>query len=134
MSDTLEARFKAHLGGMRGGPARAKSLSSERRSEIARLGAAARAKKYARPSLQGSAGETLVLALRTEPDRTFTKPELRRIVRAFGYRLDRNSHRYWHPAIPGWITLPPGRRGILPVPIARELLRPLLDELGKRRS
>lgn len=131
MTDTLEAKFKAHLGGMKGGPARAKSLSPERRSEIARLGAVARARRHARPALRNSGGETLVLALQTEPDRTFTKPELRKIVRAFGYKLDRNSHRYWHPAIPGWITLPPGQRGVLSVPMARELLRPLLDELGK---
>ncbi len=131
MTDTLEAKFKGHLGGMRGGPARARSLSPERRSEIARLGAVARARRHARPALRSSGGETLVLALQTEPERTFTKPELRKIVRAFGYKLDRNSHRYWHPAIPGWITLPPGQRGILSVPMARELLRPLLDELGK---
>jgi hypothetical protein len=69
--------------------------------------------------------------LRTEPSRSFTRPELRKIVRGFGYHLDRASRRYWHPAIPGWITLPMGKYGLVAGLAARELLRPLLDGMAQ---
>jgi hypothetical protein len=42
--DSYMARL-GHLGGKKGGPARAKVLSSKRRSEIAKLGGKAKAKK-----------------------------------------------------------------------------------------
>jgi hypothetical protein len=121
-------RLRSVHGGHIGGPARARRLTPERRSEIARAGVAARAKRFERPALKLLSPADLVRFLRADPFRTFTKPELRKIVRGFGYHLDRPSHRYWHPAKPGWIALPPGKHGIVSGSIAREILRPLLNE------
>jgi hypothetical protein len=122
-------RLRSRHGGQIGGPARARSLTPDRRSEIARAGEAARARKYARPALNSLSPEELVRLLRADPSRSFTKPELRKIVRGFGYHLDRASHRYWHPAKAGWIALPLGKYGVVSGLVARELLKPLLDGL-----
>jgi hypothetical protein len=88
---------------------------------------AARAKKYARPPLKSLSPEDLLRLLRADPTRSFTRPELRKIVRGFGYHLDRASHRYWHPGKPGWIALPLGKSGIVAGLTAREILKPLLE-------
>jgi hypothetical protein len=121
-------RLRSRHGGLIGGPARARRLTPERRSEIARMGEAIRAKKYGRPVLRSLSPEQLMQLLRTEPTRSFTRPELRKIVRGFGYHLDRESHRYWHPGKPGWIVLPQGKYGIVAGLTARELLKPLLED------
>src|SRR6185369_7160916 len=97
MEDKDAQRLRSKHGGQAGGRARARGLTPERRSEIARAAEAVRAKKYARPPLKSLSAEQLVRLLRTEPLRSFTRPELRKIVRGFGYHLDRASHRYWHP-------------------------------------
>jgi hypothetical protein len=124
-----EARhLRSMHGGQVGGPTRARRLAPERRSEIARAGAAARVRRYGRPDLNSLSPEALMHLLRTDPSRSFTRPELRKIVRAFGYHLDRPSHRYWHPAKLGWITIPLGKFGIIPGSTARELLKPLVED------
>jgi hypothetical protein len=120
-------RLRSQHGGQFGGPSRAHSLTPERRAEIARTAEAARARKYARPPLRSLSAEHLVRLLLTQPARSFTRPELRKIVRGFGYHLDRASHRYWHPAKAGWIAIPLGKYGIIAGLVARELLRPLID-------
>jgi hypothetical protein len=122
-------RLRSQHGGEIGGPSRARHLTPERRSEIARIAEAARARKYARPPLRSLSPEELMRLLMTQPSRSFTRPELRKIVRGFGYHLDRSSHRYWHPGKAGWIALPLGKYGIIAGLVARELLRPLIDGL-----
>ncbi len=88
-----------------------------------------RAGRYERPALDSISPAELIQLLRTNPTRSFTRPELRKIVRGFGYHLDRASKRYWHPGVPGWITLPLGKYGLVGGMTARELLRPLLDTM-----
>src|SRR5262245_43472138 len=91
-------RLRSKHGGEIGGPARARTLTPERRSEIARAAGAARAREHRRPALSSISPEELMRFLRTDPLRNFTRPELRKVVRGFGYHLDRSSHRYWHPS------------------------------------
>ncbi len=50
------AAILGSLGGKKGGPARAKSLSSQRRSEIASKGAVARNTKYAKKDVAVNTG------------------------------------------------------------------------------
>jgi len=113
--------------GQAGDRPRADQLMPQHHSGGVRAGEVVRAKRISRPVLSSLSPEELVWLLRTDPARSFTRPELRKIVRGFGYHLDRASHRYWHPRKPGWIALPLGKSGIVAGMTAREILKPLLD-------
>lgn len=86
-----------------------------------------------RSPLSEISAETLLELLQGVAPRTFTKQELRKVVRSNGYRLDLASKRYWHPTREGWICIPPGR-GVLPCETARFFLRPLLESVQRERN
>jgi hypothetical protein len=121
----------SRLGVKAGGPARARALTPERRKEIARLGALARAAKHKRAPLKAVTGRDLVAILLSDTSRSFTKAELRKIVNDYGYKLDRRSRRYFHRRIDGWIVLPQGASGVLSAAAVRSHLQPLLEALDK---